>query len=55
VSNIRTHGTTGESPRERFGRDERAQLKSYLSPVCITQEASEARKLDNTTAIMPTL
>ena len=48
VANIRMHGTTGELPRERFERDERIQLKSYLSPACVTLVASETRKVDKT-------
>ena len=48
VANVRTHGTTGEPPRERFVRDELAQLKPYLTPPCVTAQAHAARKVDKT-------
>lgn len=48
VANVRTHGTTGESPLERFNRDEHRLLKSYLSPACVTSSATETRKVDKT-------
>lgn len=48
VANVRTHGTTGESPIERFKRDERHLLKPYLAPVCVSPSASETRKADKT-------
>lgn len=48
VANVRTHGTTGELPIERFERDERHLLKPYLSPACITPAATETRQADKT-------
>lgn len=48
VANIRLHGTTGEAPQLRFERDEKALLKPYLSPSCVTSEARETRKADKT-------
>lgn len=48
VANVRIHGTTGETPRERFNRDERALLKPYLSPACLTPVARDTRKVDKT-------
>lgn len=48
VANVRAHGTTGEAPQLRFERDEKALLKPYLSPACITPETRETRKADKT-------
>ena len=48
VANERLHGTTGESPRTRFDRDEREHLSAYLSPTCVTPQANETRQADKT-------
>lgn len=48
VANVRIHGTTSEPPRERFERDEREHLGSYLSPACVQPVARETRRADKT-------
>ena len=48
VANVRLHGTTTQIPQERFERDERALLKPYLSPACVTPTVSDTRKVDKT-------
>ncbi|AWB35851.1 IS21 family transposase [Orrella marina] len=48
VANDRVHGTTGESPRERFERDEREHLNGYLSPACVQPVAGQTRRADKT-------
>jgi len=49
VANIRVHGTTGKPPRELFEAREREQLKPYLTPACLGQQAAaETRQADKT-------
>ncbi len=49
VANVRQHGTTGETPRARFERDERSTLKPYLTPASLgVQTPVERRKVDKT-------
>jgi len=50
VANERLHGTTGERPRERFESGEKSQMKSYLTPVCVSQtvDIRSTRRADKT-------
>ena len=50
VANVRSHGTTGESPRTRYERDERARMLPYLCPADIKTSAPavDTRKADKT-------
>ncbi len=49
TANIRTHATTGETPRLRYERDERCHIRSYLTPSieCATT-CQHTRKADKT-------
>ena len=49
VANVRTHGTTGERPVERFQRDERA----VLSPVCAAPYRSLVLAMPSARPIAP--
>lgn len=50
TANVRIHGTTGEPPRQRYDRDERAHMGGYLTPAYLTQVQSpqDTRKVDKT-------
>lgn len=48
VANARTHGTTGQVPRQHFEQHEREQLSRYLSPECVGAGAMASRKADKT-------
>ncbi|MGM0673048.1 MAG: IS21 family transposase [Pseudomonadota bacterium] len=50
VANARVHGTTGRVPREHFEAEERAHLRSYLTPACARRagDGLEPRKVDKT-------
>lgn len=50
VANQRVHGTTGAIPQAHYDRQERAHMRSYLSPACVTQPGlpGEPRKVDKT-------
>ena len=51
TANMRIHGTTGEQPKARYDRDERAKMKAYLSPEYCQQNPSlpkHTRKVDKT-------
>lgn len=51
VANARIHGTTGQVPLERYDREERAKMRPYLSPACVTSTGSvpgEPRQVDKT-------
>jgi hypothetical protein len=51
IANVRLHATTGEPPRERYARDERAAMGAYLRPAGIPElepAPIETRKADKT-------
>jgi len=51
TANVRLHAATGEAPRKRFEREERAALGAYFSPVGIAELGPaplETRKADKT-------
>lgn len=50
VANVRCHGVTGEAPRLRYERDERAHMRPYMTPSYLSQGLSgcETRKVDKT-------
>lgn len=50
TANTRTHGTTGESPIDRYVRDEQAQMKPYLTLDYLHRGSSHqtSRKVDKT-------
>lgn len=50
VANARIHGPTGEPPRQRYERDERAQMRAYLTPAYLSQPRapSQTRHVDKT-------
>jgi len=50
TANVRIHATTGESPRRRYGRDEQAQMRAYLTPDYLSQPRSPGatRHVDKT-------
>ncbi len=50
VANVRCHGSTGRAPAEHFAAEERAHLRPYLTPACVSpvQGAAVRRKVDKT-------
>ena len=50
TANVRIHGTTGESPKARYERDEQIHMGPYLTPAYLTQELSpqQSRRVDKT-------
>lgn len=50
VANVRCHGTTKEVPQQRYESVERARMRPYNTPACLTQreEALSPRKADKT-------
>lgn len=50
TANVRLHATTGESPRQRYARDEKMQMHSYLTPDYLSQPRSPGatRQVDKT-------
>ncbi len=50
IANIRIHGTTGESPRQRYERDEQTHMGGYLTPayLALTCSPQDTRKVDKT-------
>ncbi len=50
VANQRTHGTTGQIPQEHYDQLERATMRPYMSPACITptEVPGASRKVDKT-------
>lgn len=50
TANVRIHGSTGESPRQRYERDERRHMGAYLTPdyLLLEQSPHETRKVDKT-------
>ncbi len=50
TANTRSHGTTGEPPRQRYGRDEQTHMRPYLTPTSLSQALSPAhtRHVDKT-------
>jgi hypothetical protein len=50
TANERIHGTTGESPKVRYERDERQHMGTYLTPAYLTCKAppGDTRKVDKT-------
>ena len=49
TANLRTHGTTGEPPRQRYERDERSHMRPYLTPtIDFIPSCRETRKADKT-------
>lgn len=49
VANQRVHGSTGESPKTRYGRDEQAKMHAYLTPAgTYGQAPGETRQVDKT-------
>lgn len=50
TANVRIHGTTGESPRQRYERDEQSHMGNYLTPPHINEEHSpnKTRGVDKT-------
>ncbi len=53
TANVRLHGTTGESPRARYERDERSHMGAYLTPEYLTRSlpSQQTRKVDKTSLI----
>jgi transposase len=53
TANVRLHATTGESPRARYERDERAQMGAYLTPEYLSRSlpCRQTRKADKTSLI----
>ncbi|MCP4824039.1 MAG: IS21 family transposase [Shimia sp.] len=53
TANVRIHGTTGESPRARYERDERSHMGLYLTPEYLTRSLApqQTRKVDKTSLI----
>ena len=50
IANVRIHGTTRESPRLRYERDEQAHMGHYLTPPYLAEERSnrQTRGVDKT-------
>ena len=50
VANVRTHATTGQIPQAHYDAEERAKMRPYLSPACLTPNGvpGEPRKVDKT-------
>ena len=50
VANVRCHASTGRVPAEHFAAEERAHLRAYLTPTCVSpaQGAPVRRKVDKT-------
>ncbi len=49
TANARTHGSTGEPPRQRYERDELPHMRPYLTPaIDFTATCRETRKADKT-------
>ena len=50
TANVRLHATTGESPHQRYARDEKKHMRSYLTPAYLSQPRSPGatRHVDKT-------
>lgn len=50
VANVRCHGTTREMPQQRYDSVERARMRPYNTPACLTprENALATRKVDKT-------
>lgn len=50
VANQRIHGSTGQAPWARYDTEERAHMKPYLTPACLsdTSDVLPRRKVDKT-------
>lgn len=50
VANQRIHGSTGQTPQERYDAEERAHMQPYLTPACLSDatDVLSRRKVDKT-------